>query len=286
MEISAERLKIIKKIEEYERLGLFDRDVENDPPTRPLKVGRVDYTGKKLSTRIATRFANRMGKNHYEKCLKRGDFVIREVIGLENFKSVADRGVLITCNHFSVFDNYAVYKALAPALGEQMLYKVIREGNYTSFHGLYGFLFRHCNTLPLSSNLSCMRELMNAMKELFARGEKILIYPEQGMWYNYKKPRPLKLGAFRFAARSKACVLPVFITMEDTDKIGSDGYPAQSYTIHILPPIIYDDALTTRENTAKMCRENYRLWKETYESFYGKKLEYTTEGKGVDPCSI
>jgi hypothetical protein len=32
MEKSQDRLNILKKIEEYERLGYFDRDVEDAPP--------------------------------------------------------------------------------------------------------------------------------------------------------------------------------------------------------------------------------------------------------------
>jgi len=285
MEISAHRLEVLKRIEEYEIKGLFDKDVENDPPTRPLKPGEVDYTGKKLSTRIGTKIANKVGQRHFEKMLKDGDVVLREIRGRENLDAITDCGALITCNHFNAFDNYAVYKALAPMLKKRNLYKVIREGNYTSFKGLYGYLFRHCNTLPLSSSLSCMKELMSAIKTLFARGEKILIYPEQGMWYNYKKPRPLKLGSFRFAAKENVPVLPVFITLEDTDRYDADGLPIQAYTVHILPAIFPNGSLSIRENTEKMCRENYRLWKQTYEDFYGKKLEYTTEGE-VDACSI
>ena len=284
MELSKDRIDILKKVEEYERLGLFDRDVENDPPTRPLHAGEVDYIGNKASTRFFTKIANIIGQNHFEKALKRGDFVIEDIRGIENFRAVADKGVLITCNHFSVYDNYAVYKTLEPELDGKMLYKIIREGNYTSFKGLYGFLFRHCNTLPLSSSLSCMKELMSATDTLFKRGEKILIYPEQAMWYNYKKPRPLKKGAFRIAARSKVDILPIFITHTDTDRIGSDGYYAQSYTVHILPPIFYDAEKSVSENTDLACKKNYELWKECYEGFYKTKLEYTTEG-GADPCS-
>ena len=105
MELSKDRIEILKKVEEYERLGLFDRDVENDPPTRPLRAGKVDYIGKKASTRFFTKIANKIGQNHFEKALTRGDFVIDEIRGIENLKAVADRGVLITCNHFSIMDN-------------------------------------------------------------------------------------------------------------------------------------------------------------------------------------
>lgn len=105
------------------------------------------------------------------------------------------------------------------------------------------------------------------------------------MWYNYRKPRPLKVGAFRFAAKNNAPVLPIFITLENTDKLDGEGLPIQAYTVHILPVIFPDKSLGVRENSIVMCRQNYELWVKTYEEFYEKKLEYTTECE-VEPCSI
>ena len=285
MKISDERAKVIRRIEELEAAGIFDLDVEDDPPTVPLDASRVDYTCKKLSTRMGTWIANRVGKAFFEKKIRNGELIIKEIRGIENFKAIADRGTLITCNHLHPFDNYAVYKAIEPQMKGKMLYKIIREGNYTSFGGFYGYLFRHCNTLPLSSSLSGMKALLSAVRDLLAHGEKILIYPEQSMWYNYKKPKPLKVGAFSFAVKNNAPVLPIFITLEDTENFDSDGCLIQAYTIHILPPLFPDKSLNSRENCRMLCRENYSLWKEVYEDFYGKKLEYTTKGE-VEICSI
>ncbi len=284
MQISKKRQIILDRIAEYEKKGLFDIDVEDDPPTVPLDPDTVDYTQKKLSTRIGSFFANRAGRAHFEKMLSRGDVIIKEVRGEENLETVRNGGALVTCNHFNAFDNYAIYRTMRPILGRKMLYKIIREGNYTSFSGFYGYLFRHCNTLPLCSSIKGMKALMSAMTELFSRGEKILIYPEQAMWYNYKKPRPLKVGAFRFAVKNNVPVLPVFITLEDSERLDSDGLPIQMYTVHYLPPIYPDRTLSTREDSERMCRENYALWVKVYEEFYGKKLEYTTNGE-VDACS-
>lgn len=285
MEISENRKRVLLRIEELERAGIFDQDVEEDPETKPLDPKKVDYTQKKLTTRISSFVANRLGKRHFEKMLKRGDALIKEIRGEENLQAVRECGALITCNHFNAFDNYAVYKTLIPILEGKMLYKVIREGNYTSFGGFYGYLFRHCNTLPLSSSLKGIKALNSAMSELFLRGEKILIYPEQAMWYNYRKPRPLKVGAFRFAVKNSVPVLPIFITLEDTERYDADGLPIQAYTIHVLPAIYPSPSLTVRKDSERICRENYRLWAETYENFYKKKLEYTTDTE-VDPCSI
>lgn len=201
--------------------------------------------------------------------------IIKEVRGFEeNYFPLEKSGAVITCNHFNAFDNFAVYKALEGHIRKNELYKIIREGNYTNFPGFFGFLFRHANTIPLSSNKSCMKEMMNAVSFYLKRGEKILVYAEQGMWWNYRKPRPLTIGAFHFAAENDVPVIPVFITMEDSDLLDADGFFVQQYTIHILPPIFPDKDKSVRENANKMRKINYELWKKTYESFYGIPLEY------------
>ena len=45
---SEDRLLVLKRIEELEKEGKFDIDVEDDPETRPLKPGEVDFLRKKL----------------------------------------------------------------------------------------------------------------------------------------------------------------------------------------------------------------------------------------------
>lgn len=285
MEVSEERLRIQKKIAEYERKGLFDRDVENDPPTRPLSEGEADYLYQKKSSRIKMVIANRVARFYFDRKIRKGELVIRRIEGIEHYLSLQKTGALLTCNHFNPYDNYAVYKAIQPYLGKKQLFKIIREGNYTSFPGLYGFFFRHCNTLPLASKLSAMKEMMASVNILLKRGEKVLIYPEQGMWWNYRKPRPLKSGAFRFAVKADVPILPIFITLTETETIGKDGFPILAYTIHFLSPIYPDPSLSVRENAEKMAVENYEAWKKVYEEFYKIPLTYTTEGE-VKPCCI
>ena len=69
----------------------------------------------------------------------------------------------------------------------------------------------------------------------------------------------------------------MFITMEDTEKIGDDGFPIQAYTVHILPALFPDNTLTAAKAAKKLCEENYAAWRDVYENFYGIPLEYTTE---------
>ncbi len=268
------RLKILERISEYEKQGLWDKDVEDDPKTITLMPNEVDYLGEKFSTKIYTKIANIAAVKFYEKEIKNGDFVIKDIIGLENYKAVKS-GAIITCNHFSVYDNYAIYRAIRDELPKgHQLYKVIREGNYTNFKGLFGFFFRHCNTLPLSSNLETMKKFMKAVSTLLTRGEKILIYPEQAMWWNYRKPRPMKIGAFKLAVKNSVPIIPSFITMEDTERIDKDGFNIKAYTIWFLPALYPKKELNDKENVEFLRAENYRVWKELYEKVYDIPLTY------------
>ena len=270
MEKSKERLEILAKIDELEKNKLWDISPENDPETKELKPNKVDYLNKKLSSKIATLIANRMGTNYFEKMLKSKQMIIDKVVGIENYLAV-DGGAIITCNHFHPCDNYAVYRAIRPYLNGRRLYKVIREGNYTNYPNPIGFFFRHCNTLPLSSNMETMK---NSMYTLLGRGEKILIYPEQALWWNYRKPRPCKDGAYKFAVNNGVPIIPMFITMTDSDILDPNGFFVQKYTINIMPAIYPNNDLDKKTNIANMKEQNYNACVKTYEDFYKVKLEY------------
>ncbi len=293
--VSEDRKEVLRKIDEYERKGWFDKDVENDPPSPELRPEDVDYLGKKLSSKIKTAIANKMGRKFFEKMIKEGAVVIDGMEGGENLRLLKDAGAVITCNHFGIPDNYILYHCIQKSLKKKRLYKVIREGNYTGFSGLFGFLFRNCNTLPLSSNRRTMVNFMSAADTLLRRGEAVLIYPEQGMWWNYRKPRPFKIGAFKIAARAGVPVLPTFVTMKDDEtKLDEHNYPLQHYTLHVMPPVYPDKTLSEKQAAEKMKEETFALYKAKYEEVYGVPLAYLEEesaeetktGGNEDKCCL
>jgi len=277
---SEERLAILKEIAELERTGEFEKDVEKDPPSIPLLPDDVDYLNEKISSKVKTRLANRIGERFLDTIIKNKMLIIKEIKGFENFTNIAG-GAVITCNHFNPFDVFAIEKVFRQSehVQNKKLYKVIREGNYTNFPGLYGFFFRNCDTLPLSSNKETMTEFMKAVDAVLKRGDFVLMYPEQSLWWNYRKPKPFKQGAFRIAARNNVPVLPIFITMEDSDIIGEDGFAIQEYTINIGKTIYPNENITEKENSKIMMDKNYEYCKKVYEDFYKIPLEYTTEKK-------
>ena len=122
--------------------------------------------------------------------------------------------------------------------------------------------------------MDTMKKFLESVSVLLKRGEKILIYPEQSMWWNYKKPRPLQNGAFNLAVKNNVSIIPVFITMQNSDVLDSEGFFVQEYTMHFCEPIYPDKNFNKKQNIEFMKNKNYEVWKEIYEKFYDKKLEY------------
>ena len=120
-----------------------------------------------------------------------------------------------------------------------------------------------------------MIDFMSAVHTLLQSGESILIYPEQAMWYNYKKPRPFKVGGFRMAYRANVPVLPVFITMtDDPQRKDEYGFPLARHTLHVLPPVYPDLELGEKRGAERMKEQAFALYKAKYEEVYGVPLQY------------
>lgn len=279
-EKAADRLAVLERIAQLEREGRFDVDAEEDPPTLPLRPEQIDYLRKKPSSQLKVKLAYAAAEKFLDGILQDGKLVIREIKGMENLDGLTS-GAVLTCNHFNPFDCFTVEHLFRISVHahKKQLFKVIREGNYTNFPGFYGFLFKNCNTLPLSQNKKTMYNFLQAVDKILQRGDFILIYPEQSLWWNYRKPKPLKNGAFKFAAKNHVPILPIFITMEDSDSYGADGFPVQEYTVFIEKPIYPQDGLTVREQVRVMRDSNYGVWKQIYEAFYGIPLEYSIENE-------
>lgn len=274
---SESKLALLAHIEELEREGRFSEDAEENPPAPVLMPEDINYLPRSLKSKTQTKYAFKVARWFVNMLIKKKQLIIKEYKGIENLEKVAD-GAVITCNHFNAFDSFAIQLAFEQGkLKKKKMYRVIREGNYTGFPGFYGVLMRHCNTLPLSSNFKTMEKFIAAVDRVLEKNQFVLVYPEQGMWWNYRKPRPLQKGAFTFAARNNKPVLPVFITMEDSDVLDDDGFYVQEYTVHFCEPIYPDPNKKRAQNACRMRDKNYEAWKAVYEQNYGEKLTYSCD---------
>lgn len=276
MALSESRIKTLKKIEEMEKNGDFNSDVWDVPPFKPLKLGDVDYFKKKLSTRIKNNLCNRAVENFIKKMEKSNQAFIDGFTGLEKLEGLKS-GAIITSNHFHPFDSYPVSRMVKKVFGKKKaMHIVVAEYNYAGGTGFYGYIFKNQNTIPLAQDKQVMVECLRAINHFLTKGDFILVYPEQALWQNYKKPRPLKDGAFRFAVKANVPVVACFVTMQDSEFIDGEGMPVQRYTLHILDVLYPKKELSYKENVEYLQKENERLMKEKYEEIYGEKLTYLT----------
>ena len=269
---SAQRLEILNKIRSLEQQRRFDEDVEPDPPAPPLLPEDINYLHKGFWGNCCRLMAFGGAYCYFWYLEWRQLIKVNRAQGLEHLRNV--QGAVITCNHFHPMDSFIMQRIFDDSKHKKRLYRVIREGNYTGFPGFFGFMMRHCNTLPLSSNLQTMKKFLQAIRQVLGEGNCVLIYPEQSMWWNYKKPKPMKPGAFDMAVKNNVPVIPCFITMKDLDKTDAEGLPVQEYTPYLGQPLYPDLSLSKPEAKEKLRQQNEAFCREIYEKVYGIPLTY------------
>ena len=267
------KLDLEKRIKFLEQIGMFYIDVNEDPPTIPLEPDNkdLDYLKERPISVVKNRVANDWKYNFVNNAMKKGQLIIDGVEGMENALSVKS-GAVITCNHFHPFDSFSIEHVLQEAGSTKRLYKVSREGNFTNFPKPLNLYFKYDNLLPLSQNKETMKMFDEAVKTILDRGDLVFVCPEQSMWMGYKKPKPMKYGAFKWATENDVPVIPTFITQRKVE----ENEQVQAYTIHIGEAIYPDKNLSERENIRQMRDKNYEFCRKVYEKVYGEELRYDT----------
>ena len=268
---NVERIAINTKILELEKQKKFDEDVSTKPDNEPIKPGQVDYLKKKLSSKIKNKVSKFLLNKFIKNNEKNNKVILKDIKGIEKLTNIKG-GAIITLNHFNPYDGYPIIK-LCKTLNKNH-HIVIAEHNWAGGQGFYGKIFRNYNTLPLAKNQRVLMECMRAIKYYLNKGDFVLIYPEQALWWNYRKPRPLKTGAFDIAVKNDVPVIACFITMQNSQFIDYDNFPVQEYTLHILDVLYPDPTLSNKENSVMLKNRNEELAKLKYEEIYKEKLVY------------
>lgn len=281
MIIGADRKTVIENIKRCAESGNFHSKVETGDPVLTVEESKKitsDYVenrkhfGFKAKTaigvcfaRVATKFINRD----------------TEIVGLEKIpKDIG--GALITSNHFGPLEN-TVIRFMTEKLGRQTLGIISQTSNF-AMTGAIGFLMNYADTIPISADPRYLaRDFLSVLKErLVEKKHMILLYPEQEMWFNYRKPRPPKNGAYFYAAKLGVPIVSCFVEISDTEKNdGNSGFKEVKYTLHVLDVLYPDPQKTAKENTELLAQKDYALKKECYEMVYGKKLTYTFENDDI-----
>ena len=251
--------------------GRFNDKTEPfDPQWDPeaLKADILDYVSKLGTCRYKVK--NLAARAIVSSWIRR--FGVGEMAGLENLSALKGPAFL-TGNHFNPFDS-GIHRKLAQITGRGHLVAISQGTNFV-MPGLNGFVLRNIDVIPLVQEPSYMNGAFRTlMRKHLDAGRFILIYPEQEMWFNYRKPRPQKRGAFLFAAEYNVPVVPTFVEMQDLEREVAPGFRDVRTVLHVLPPIYPDPSLSARENSFAMCKADYAAKVACYEQCYHRPLTY------------
>lgn len=279
MIIGNDKLEVIENIKKFAMEKRFNEKVEvNDPK---LTLNEKDAIIKKYlenkdkkSFKIKTKIAKNMIFSLTNLLHK--DTIIEGVENLPNIES----GAIITSNHFNPLDNLIIQK-LAKEKCDKRLYIVSQESNL-AMKGIIGFFMNYSDIIPVTDQVNYMKKIFpKTIKNTLKENNLILIYPEQEMWFNYKKPRPLKNGPYYFAAKNNVPILSCLVEMIETNQKENDEFNKVKYILHILKPIFPDSNKTAKENSEIMKEIDYNQKKESYEKAYNKKLDYNFEKNDI-----
>lgn len=152
---------------------------------------------------------------------------------------------------------------------------IVSQDTNLAMKGLLGFVMNYDDTIPLSGRPSFLngpfKQMLNAA---FAGHHWVLIYPEQEMWFNYRKPRPPKRGAYFYAAEAGVPIISCFTEIRDLPVRENQQLREVRYILHVLDPIYPDPKLSARDNSFYMMQRDYVQKCQAYTAAYGKPLSY------------
>ena len=279
-ELSEERRSVIENIAAAVRDGDSFRKVElHDPKITDEDIRRVILPFDNARRGIIGRTKALIARLLAEKFTKSVN-ALTELRGEENMAGITG-GAIITANHYNPTDSTPI-RILATRHGaRRRLHIVVQETN-VFMTGLFGFLMKNCNTHPVSKNAEYMvKNLRPALEDILRRGNLVLIYPEQEMWFNYRKPRPQKEGAYHFAAKLSIPIISCFVEIIDEDSLENIDFYKTHYRLHLLGVLHPAPNKSVKENRIELCQQDYKLKKDAYERIYNKKLDYKFESSDI-----
>lgn len=274
MILGGNRLPVIENIKKNILNNELNKKVEIDDPvlTQEEIMKVIDKFYKNKKNKLIYSIRNRRAKNTLNSVYFKEKKRIK-LEGLNNIKKLnLNNGAIITCNHFNQLDSFCA-KKLADKLNKK-LYMVIEDTNLM-LPGSLGFLMNYLDVIPINKSPNYISHVfLPELKKILDAGHLVLIYPEEEMWFNYRKPRPPKPGAYHYAAKYNVPIIPCFVKIEDTEEYEDNGFKKSKYTLYIMKPIFPDTSKDLKQNKEEMREKDYNLKKEAYEKAYGKKLDY------------
>lgn len=266
-----------------EVINNIKKNIENNELNKKVEIGDPNLSEDEIQKYINDFYRNKKKLSYFFKNKIANKTVKKiskelypdiKINGLEKL-DLADlsNGAIITSNHFNPLDSYNIRKIVEEKLHKK-LYIVVQDTNL-AMPGFLGFLFNNIEVILLSKSPNyIIKKFVPELKKILSKGDFILIYPEEEMWFNYRLPRPCKRGAYQFAHELDVPVISCFVKMIDTDKTDNDEFNKVKYEVSINKVIYPEAGESVKSDSRKMAEVDYEARKKAYEDAYNKKLNY------------
>ena len=266
-----------------EVINNIKKNIENNELNKKVEIGDPNLSEEEIQKYIDAFYKNKKKLSYYLKN-KIANKTIKKISkelypdikinGLEKL-DLADlsNGAIITSNHFNPLDSYNIRKIVEEKLHKK-LYIVVQDTNL-AMPGFLGFLFNNIEVIPLSKSPNyIIKKFVPELKKILSKGDFVLIYPEEEMWFNYRIPRPCKRGAYQFAHELDVPIISCFVKIIDIDEADNDEFNKLKYVVNINKVIYPEVNESIRSDSKKMAEVDYEARKKAYEDAYNKKLNY------------
>ncbi len=258
------------------------KNLENNELNKKVEIDDPNLSDEELDSLVDNFYKIRENKIQFNIKSKVANKIVNdlnkklnanmEITGLENIKDIKT-GAIITSNHFNPLDSLPIRKMVKDVFKKD-LYTVTDAANL-ALPGDLSLIVNYLDNIPLKRSPNfIIKNFLPNLKKVLNNHNYVLIYPEEEMWFNYRKPRPCKRGAYQFAAEVNIPIIPCFTEIIDLDKDDNEEFKEVKYVVHILKPIYPSQDLTVRENSIQMADNDYKQKCAAYEKAYHKKLNY------------
>lgn len=259
------------------------KNIENNELNKKVEIGDPNLSEEEIQKYIDAFYKNKKKLSYFFKNKIANKTVKKiskelypdiKINGLEKL-DLADlsNGAIITSNHFNPLDSYNIRKIVEEKLYKK-LYIVVQDTNL-AMPGFLGFLFNNIEVIPLSKSPNyIIKKFVPELKKILSKGDFVLIYPEEEMWFNYRIPRPCKRGAYQFAHELDVPVISCFVKMIDTNISDNEEFNKVKYEVSINKVIYPEINESIKSDSKKMAEVDYEARKKAYEDAYNKKLNY------------
>ena len=266
-----------------EVINNIKKNIENNELNKKVEIGDPNLSEEEIQKYIDAFYKNKKKLSYFFKNKIANKTVKKiskelypdiKINGLEKL-DLADlsNGAIITSNHFNPLDSYNIRKIVEEKLYKK-LYIVVQDTNL-AMPGFLGFLFNNIEVIPLSKSPNyIIKKFVPELKKILSKGDFVLIYPEEEMWFNYRIPRPCKRGAYQFAHELDVPVISCFVKMIDTNISDNEEFNKVKYEVSINKVIYPEINESIKSDSKKMAEVDYEARKKAYEDAYNKKLNY------------